>query len=389
MIPRVCHCLSSLHVGGAGRLLLSNLAPLREHGFESSVVYLVPGHDLLPAFRREGWPVECLGHRGRRHAVRTLARLRRHLLRERADLVHTHLWLDRLYGGLAARLTGLPIVTTLHAAGAPHGRGGPRAAVEDRLARWTVDRYVAVSRAARDFYVRERRVDPDRVDVIPSGVPVGEIEAAEPPDGELAGMRARLGLSPDAPILLHVGRLSPEKGQESLLAALPAVVRERPDTRLLLVGDGGDRDRLHAMVHDLGVAGSVRFLGRRSDVYRLLYLADAFLFTPRPGEGLGLALLEAMAAARPVVVYRTPALDDVLPDDGAGPRLDPGDPAALSRAILDLLDRDDRGRSYGLRGREIVRARFDARSSAGRLAELYRRVLAGEAGAPAAPETRA
>lgn len=384
MSRRICHCLSSLHVGGAGRLLLSNLAPLRELGFESSVVYLVPGHDLLPAFQREGWPVECLDHRGRRHAVRTLVRLRRHLRREGADLVHTHLWLDRVYGGLAARLTGLPVVTTLHAAGAPDGGGGPRAAVEDRLARWSVDRYVAVSRAARDFYVRERRVDPDRVEVIHSGVPVGEIEAAEPPPAELAELRERLGLPPVAPILLHVGRLSPEKGQEHLLAALPAVLRERPDARLVLVGDGGDRDRLRALAGDLGVAGSVRFLGRRSEVYRLLYLADLFLFTPRPGEGLGLALLEAMAAARPVAVFRTPALDDVLPDDGAGPRVAPGDPAALSRAILDLLARDDRGRSCGLRGREIVRERFDSRGSVGRLAEVYRRVLAGEAGAPGA-----
>lgn len=389
MTRRICHCLSSLHVGGAGRLLLSNLAPLREHGFESSVVYLVPCHDLLPGLQRDGWRVECLDHRGGRHAVRTLARLRRHLRLEGTDLVHTHLWLDRVYGGLAARLAGLPVVATLHAAGAPHGSGGPRAAVEDRIARWTVDRYVAVSRAARDFYVRERRVDPDRVDVVHSGVPVREIEAAEPPPGELAGLRERLGLAPTAPILLHAGRLSPEKGQEHLIAALPAVVRERPDARLVLVGDGGDRDRLRAMAGDLGVAGSVRFLGRRSDVYRLLYLADLFLFTPRAGEGLGLALLEAMAAARPVVVFRTPALDDVLADDGAGPRLDPGDTAALSRAVLDLLARDDRGRSCGLRGREIVRERFDTRASAGRLAEVYRRVLAGEASAPAAPEARA
>jgi glycosyltransferase involved in cell wall biosynthesis len=386
---RICHCLSSLHVGGAGRLLLSNLAPLREHGFESSVVYLVPRHDLLPGLQRDGWRVECLDHRGGRHAVRTLARLRRHLRREGTDLVHTHLWLDRVYGGLAARLAGLPVVTTLHAAGAPHGGGGPRAVVEDRIARWTVDRYVAVSGAARDFYVRERRGDPDRVEVVHSGVPVREIEAAEPPPGELAGLRERLGLPPGAPVLLHVGRLSPEKGQEHLLAALPAVVREHPDARLVLVGDGGDRDRLRALAGDLGVADAVRFPGRRSDVYRLLYLADLFLFTPRAGEGLGLALLEAMAAARPVVVFRTPALDDVLPDDGAGPRLDPGDPAALSRAVLGLLARDDRGRSFGLRGREIVRARFDARGSAVRLAEVYRRVLAETAGAPAAPEARA
>jgi glycosyltransferase involved in cell wall biosynthesis len=78
----------------------------------------------------------------------------------------------------------------------------------------------------------------------------------------------------------------------------------------------------------------------------------------------------------------------VLTDDGAGPRVEPGDPGALARAVGDLLARDDRGRALGLRGRAIVRERFDARASAGRLAGVYRRVLAGGAGAPA-PEAEA
>ena len=389
MTPRVLHCITSLHVGGAGRLLLSNLEALCGRGFDASVAYLVPRHDLLPSFAAGGWEVECLDHRGARDAPRTLARLLRRMDRQRVALVHTHLWLDRLYGGVAAALQRRPVVTTLHSAGFPKPAEGAdrplpsrlRSTVEDLVARRTTRCFVAVSAAVKRFHVEERGVPENRIEVIHSGVPVAAVEAAEPPPGAALELRAALGLEPEAPVLLHVGRLSPEKGQDAVIRALPRVRTDHPGTVLLLVGEGGDRNRLRDLARRLGVEPHVRFLGQRGDVYPLLYLADLFVYTPAPGEGLGLALLEAMAAARPVVASRSPALAEVIAEGESGHLADAQDAGELASRVSSLLAQPERRQDMGARGRGIVRERFDASRAAAHLADLYRRVLSTQTSA--------
>ncbi len=377
MSLRVCHCISGLHMGGAGRLLLSNVAALGTEDVESTVVSFVDRRDLLPAFTDRGVTVECLDHKGASCGPRTLSRLMRHLQRERIDLVHTHLWLDRVYGGLAAGLSRRPLVTTLHSAGGTRNdlRARVRNVVEDRIAGRTVNRFVAVSNATRDYYVRERGAAGERIDVIHSGVPLEEIASAEPSPAERAALRRRLGANERTSVLLSVGRLSAEKGHKHQIAALPEILHEVPDAILLLVGDGEDRRLLERTATTLGVRDRVRFVGQREDVHTLLYLADLFVFTPAGGEGLGLALLEAMAAARPVIAFRTPSAKEIL-SEGGGRLVAPTASGDLAREVVDVLSRPDRGGAMGAEGRDIVRRRFDAAISASRLAALYRRVMA-------------
>lgn len=372
---RVLHVLSSLHVGGAGRLLLANASGLGAHGFESHVAYLTPRSELVPALQVLGIEPVCLDHRRRLHGPRTVLRLCRMIRHREIDLVHTHLFLDRLLGGLAAWLVGRPTVTTLHTGGEGQDLRG-RHRLEDLLSRRWTRRYLAVSETVAVFQAQNRHLPSDRIEVVHSGIEL-EPFTAPIPEGRLRALRSELHLGPEGPVLVHVGRLAREKGQRHLLPMMAKVLDPYPEATLLLVGEGDERAWIESTARDLGIQRSVCLAGRRSDIASILALADLFLFPSEPGEGLGLALLEAMAAGKPVVASRLPALAEVVEDGRSGVLVPPGDAEALAQAVLALLERPELRERLGRAGRKIVEQRFDAERAVARLAEIYRTVLQG------------
>ena len=373
MYGRILHLITSLHEGGAGRLLLTNAAGLRRHGFESHVVHLTPRSELVPQFQARGLEPVGLCHRRRTDTPRTLARLIRLIGHQRIDLVHTHLFLDRMLGGLAAALTRRPVVTTLHTGGEGQALRG-RHRIEDAASRLWTRRFLAVSEAVAAFQSGARGLPSGRMEVLHSGVDVDHFRTV--PESRSSALRADLGLGSMAPILVHVGRLAKEKGQRHLVPMMRPVLERWPRAALLLVGEGEERNAIEAAAHTHGVAHAVILAGARSDIPELLSVADLFLFPSKPGEGLGLALLEAMAAGKPVVASDLPALAEVVREARSGLLAPPGDPRALARAALDILGLPDRGRAMGREGRRIVERRFSADRAVARLAEIYRTVLA-------------
>jgi glycosyltransferase involved in cell wall biosynthesis len=144
----------------------------------------------------------------------------------------------------------------------------------------------------------------------------------------------------DAKVIGTVARLSPQKALHVLLEALPAVIREVPEVRVLIVGDGSERPRLEKLADRLGVASCVYFAGNRVDVPDQLLAMDVFVL-PSLFEGLPLAILEAMAAGRPVVATAVDGVPEIVKDGVTGFLVSPGNPAQLARALVRLL-RDPR-----------------------------------------------
>ncbi|MFI8825997.1 glycosyltransferase [Streptomyces sp. NPDC053431] len=202
-------------------------------------------------------------------------------------------------------------------------------------------------------------------EAVPSGAPTA-VGPAVPGQGPAAQEAAGAG-----PVVVCVGRLCRQKGQDVLLAAWPEVVARVPGARLVLVGDGPDAEPLRA-----AAGASVTFVGAVADTAPWYRAADVVVL-PSRWEGMALAPLEAMASGRPVVV------GDV---DGARESLPPGheelclvppeDPAALAAAIGRLLARPELRHSLGREAREHVLSRFDVRRTGAAVAELYRE-LAG------------
>src|SRR6185369_13157214 len=189
-----------------------------------------------------------------------------------------------------------------------------------------------------------------------------------------AAAKTALGLDSERPVVGTVGRLEQRKGQDVLLAAIERLKSRRPAPHLL-VGDGPAASDLRKRAEALGVAKLVRFTGTLDDVRPALAAMDVFTLPSRE-EGMSNALMEAMAAAKPIVATDVGGNGEVL-DRGRLGVLVPGDDAlALADAVGALLDDRARAAALGAAGRDHVSARWDARAMVGELEAFYDRRLA-------------
>ncbi|MEV5973897.1 glycosyltransferase [Streptomyces sp. NPDC051921] len=358
--------------GGVARVVTDLVRAQLATGLRVAVA-CPPGTELAAAVRDEGadaydWRAGREPGPGLFHETRDLARLIRAV---RPALVHAH----SAKAGLCARLAlrgRIPTVYQPHAWSFEAVEGTTAALArrwERAAARWTA-RVVCVSEAERrtgeaagvraPWSVIHNGVDTARFTPAPGTVPFPA------PAGEPAGPAGSHG-----PVVVCVGRLCRQKGQDVLLAAWPEVVARVPGARLVLVGDGPDAERLRAAAGD-----AVTFAGAVPDTAPWYRAADVVVL-PSRWEGMALAPLEAMASGRPVVVGDVDGARESLPPGHEELCLvPPGDPAALAAALGRLLARPELRHSLGREAREHVLSRFDVRRTGAAVAELYRE-LAG------------
>ncbi len=373
--PTLLFVIDGLDLGGAQQLLVVLGRALVEQGWRVLVCCLQPKLDLLPRLREAGVEVHCLG-RPRPGVSRPVAFLRyvlgglwdigRLLVRERVDILHAHLS-DAEFLGLAAGLVcRTPVVmATIHSPRLLPERS--RRSLRNRLRVFlsrtlfnAADWIVAVSEEAASNLISVFGVASGRVVVIENCVAFGQGEA--PP-----GLREALGIPAGARVLAAVGRLDPVKNHALLLEAMAALPRR--DVVLLLVGAGGLEDELRRQASALGLADRVLFLGLREDVARLLRIVDVFIM-PSKYEGTSLALLEAMAAGRPIVATDIPGNRKPLIDGAAALLVPPDDANALARAIHRLLDDQRLARTLGDKARQTAQKRYSVESAVNRLERL-------------------
>jgi glycosyltransferase involved in cell wall biosynthesis len=192
--------------------------------------------------------------------------------------------------------------------------------------------------------------DPNRVHVIANGI---DTSSFAPRPGARSDLRRELGLPEDAWVVGTVGRLAPEKDQALLVRAMAPFLGER--RRLVIVGDGPERDALSAAIEEVNAARYVRLTGARSDVARLLSAFDAFALPSRT-EGLPLVLLEAMASELPVVATSVGGVPDLVVPLVTGLLVPPNDIPAMRAALLALAESPALGHRLGGAGRQRVSA---------------------------------
>jgi 1,2-diacylglycerol 3-alpha-glucosyltransferase len=208
------------------------------------------------------------------------------------------------------------------------------------------------------------------IEVIPTGVSLPSAFGAE----ARSARRRALGIEPQGPVFLSVGRLAREKNQAFLLHAFVRVRRDLPGARLFLVGDGDDRPRLLRLAGELGLGGAVRFVGvvPHEQVNEYCGAADLFLF-PSTTETQGLVVLEALATGVPVVAVASEAAAELLADGAAGV-MTPEDPQRFAASVVALWNAPERRRGMGAAGRAMA-ARFSPGASAARLLRWYQSLI--------------
>jgi glycosyltransferase involved in cell wall biosynthesis len=322
---------------------------------------------ILPALGREVSPLDDL---------LSLARLVALVRTIRPDIVHTHMAKAGTIGRLAAAICSVPLIIHTYHGHVFHGYFGPTRTrvfltIERALARLS-HRIVVVGEGQRDEIAAFGVAPRAKLMPIRLGLELGRFLQAEQLRGQL---RAELGLPSEAPLVGIVARLVPIKAHEDFLRAARLVLAQRPEARFLIVGDGERRAELEALVDRLGLRTAVRFLGWRRDLERVYADLDVVALASR-NEGSPVALIEALASARPVVSTAVGGVPEVVIDEQTGVLVPPSDPARLAEAVLRLLAEPDHARQLAAAGRRHVYPRYDARRLVDDMRALYLAELA-------------
>ncbi len=303
--------------------------------------------------------------------TRRSAPLRRVLAGHHTVLLHAHFGVEGVYAVPTAKALRVPLVTTLHGSDVTVDK---RQLLASRKPSWI--NYVAWRGSLFDAgatfvcvseYVRRCAIawgyPAERTVVLPIGVDVDLIQPAAPVD---------------APRILHVARLVAKKGTAYLIRAFAVVRRAIPDAELVVIGDGPLRASLVALARELGVSSAVRFLGAQPYATTLREMGQARVVclpsvTAPPGgqEGLGMVLLEAAAAGKPMVATDHGGIPEAVTDGCNGFLVPERDVAGLADRLLALLEDPHLCEKFGRAGREMVLKRFNLRQQTAKLESLY------------------
>ncbi len=381
---RVLRIFSRLNIGGPSVHVILLSAGLRPLGYETR---LVVGREspregnMLALAAEKSVTCEAMGGLGREIApladLRALVGLVRLMRAWRPDIVHTHTAKAGVLGRLAARAARVPtVVHTYHG----HVLRGYFSPAKTALFRWletrlaaSADALVAVSESVRDDLVGLGIAHAGKIRVVPLGLDLAHL-AGELPRGAL---RREAGIPERAPLVGMVGRLVPIKDAPTFLRAARIVRETRDDVRFALVGDGEERAALEALCREMGLESRVTFFGWRRDLAAVYGDLDVVVNASR-NEGTPVALIEALAAARPVVATRVGGTPDLLGGGERGRLVAPGEPEELARAVLETLTGSEAARRRAQAGREHVLTRHSSDRLVGDVDALYRELRAAK-----------
>jgi len=361
---RVLHIIPNFGPGGAERFVLDLMEATDKEHFEVAAVSLYPesGTILEKEIKEKGLRVYFLNkHRGL--DPRMIPHLYRVLRAFRPDVVHTHLYVLR-YTLLPTLLCRIPV--RVHTVQSVAQKEVDRVG---KLVHWIafwlgnvvpVSVSEEVANTVRAVYGRGIYTP-----VIYNGIPTGRFVSATGQD---------CAKEEKDVILLHVGRFAPPKNHLLLIKAFALAVKEYPRMRLWLVGDGPLRLAVEKTVVEMELEGKVLFLGIRDDVPKLLAASDLFVFSS-DYEGVPLAVLEAMAAGKPVVATAVGGVPELIEDGETGILVPPRNPEALAQGILRLAKDASLRQRMGKAARERAQERFDISRIAREYEALYLRLL--------------
>jgi glycosyltransferase involved in cell wall biosynthesis len=372
----VMHVIDSLHGGGAETSLLELIPGLADHGVSTSIVTIVKD-DMTLEGKLNALGIERIRLR-RRDPVGITVELGQTFRRTRPDLIHTTLLFSNLAGRVTAHAVGTPVVTTLanqeygpeHRANSRYGAWSVRAVHGADLATAPLTaQFHAISEDVATVMGRRLRIRKDRIRVVYRGRDPASLGLATG-DRRLR-IRSSLSVSPQAPIVLSVGRLDRQKGVETTIRAFRRVVARIPNAVLLVAGRPGNAEAL--VRAEAAHTPGVRLLGHRTDVPDLMCAADVLSF-PSRWEGLGGTLIEAMALRLGIVASDIAPVAEALGDVG-WPLVRPDNGEALADALISVLEGGAVNEARKDAAQTRFRRLFTAEAACAGMASLYEDVV--------------
>jgi len=368
----VTHIITGLAVGGAETALYRLLAAQDKARFRSDVIALAGRGPMADKIAALGVPVQALDLQAHAPDPRTVARLVRLLRVNRPGLVQTWMYHADLLGGLAARTAGIPVVWGIRNStlDPQTSKGSTRAVAQwcARLSGVVPVKIITNSQAARAVHVA-LGYRAERFEVIPNGF---DLEQFKPDDAARLSVRAELGLPAGALLVGLVARFDPQKDHATFVQAAAGLAASRPEVHFLLCGDGIDaaNETLRGWIAATAAGERFHLLGRREDMPRLTAALDVACLSSAYGEAFPNVVGEAMACGVPCAVTDVGDAAAMVAETGRVAPL--RDPAALQRAMNDLLALDAAGRAaLGADARRRVLQHYSLAAMVGRFGEVH------------------
>lgn len=358
----ILYLIYGFRIGGAERHLLDLCKGLDRSKFRPEIIYFHREEQMLPEFIQAGIPCSIFPVEGGELTLREMWRLSRLIKRLKPDIVHVHLFHASRFGAMAAYMAGISrIIRTRHNVAEPGVKPGKKDRIWGVLLPVILDQTVAVSKA-----IAAQNRTPH---VIYNGVDTNFFNPEVFDQSQQKIFSAEFGVN-GSPVIGIAARLTRQKGHVNLLKAFSLLLTDYPDAQLLIAGDGEERATLEQLVIELKLTERVSFLGPIRKVREFLSVLDLFVH-PSIFEGLGIAVIEAMSMALPIVATKVDGLTELITDGVEGILVEPDNSEELSSAMGRVLGDPSLLRELGRQARLKAVDKFSIETMVKKYEELY------------------
>jgi glycosyltransferase involved in cell wall biosynthesis len=363
----VLHIFKITGISGSENHLLTLLPGLVKRGVKIGVVMLVePGKPVnkfsekLEEFGIDVFRVQI----GFDISLPAFLRIRKIIISQKPDVVHTHLIHGDLYGILAAKSSGVKkIISSKHNDNEFRKRSLSR--ILNRYLNNQADKIIVISKALQRFYKKYEKGDPDKIEVIYYGL--NKFTKSQ----QDRNLRKKLGYHERNIVFGIIARLNKQKGHTYLLNAFKEVSNRYKDARLLIVGDGELKKELQKKTRYLGLSDFVCFLGHREDIADIYNVFDVFIH-PSLWEGFGLVFLEAMSFSLPVIATRVSAIPEIVNDRVTGILVPSKSDIELRKSMIWMIENPEKRTRMGQEGKNRIDLCFPVGKMVEKTLDIYK-----------------
>lgn len=361
------HLKTSATIGGAEMMLQSWGKYLDKNKFQQIIIFAESG-PLISIMQDFGLRVYCFQELDSLWGFCKIPALVEFINRNKIDIIHAHGARVNLWGSIAALIANVPIISTEHNIDLWRNWNHYYNWADKLAARINQVR-IGVSPAVCEM-LRNEGIKPEKIKCIENGIDLEKFERTS----NNSTIKAELHIENHVKVVGTVGRLVEQKGHKYFLAAAARVIKEFPEVKFLVVGDGPLKEILHQQAIELGIKGKVIFTGYRNDIPGLMAIMDLFVL-PSLTEGLPLVILEAMAAKKAILATRVSGIPYIINDGVDGLLVTPQCVDELATNICYLLKNPDIAKNMASAANEKVYVKYDAKNMILQYENLYEQIL--------------
>lgn len=358
---KVLYLVNHLNVGGITSYILTLARGMKKRGHD---VYIASsGGGLLGKFQESGINFIFIPIKTKKELnpkiIYSALKLKKLIKRETINLVHSNSRTTQVLGCLLKRISGARHISTCH--------GFFKRRLLRRIFPCWGDKVIAISEAVEEHLIRDFKVNEDRIRIIHNGIDAGSFTQQSSVLKQEA--RKSFGLA-EGPLVGIVARLSDVKGHRYLIEAVSKIAADFPDIKLLIIGEGKTEAALTRLAAELGIKEKVIILPSVPENARILQAMDIFVM-PSLQEGLGLALMEAMASGLAVIGSNVGGIRNLINNGVNGILVEPRDSAGLADAMRDLLLDEKKRQALGKQARDFIVSNFSDTEMVFKTEEVY------------------